>query len=282
MLFDPLVTLLAKAVSGPFVVLVVFVSALIATRLCRFVIRRTIKRLARRTPVSGGGSGGWWRTRLRRVDDDRHDLIEHRRRQRIDAATRMISHLVSIVIWIAAAIVTFHLLEVEPTFFLSGAGFIGAALAIGGQHKVNDYLSGLLVHVEDRYGIGDEIVAEVGWSTPMRGVVDHVGLFSTRVRDRESTMHFPNHALVSIRNLSQEAPATTLRLSGDADEAASVLRHLAGSDGLTDVLFLGDLAARDAGDGATEIDVATSRPLVGRERDRLVARAERAMGDRVR
>lgn len=275
-------TLLTKAVSGPFVLLVVFVSALIATRVCRFVIRRTIKRLARRTPVSGGGSSGWWRTRLRRVDDERHDLTEHRRRQRIDAATRMISHLVAIVIWIAAAIVTFHLLEVEPAFFLSGAGFIGAALAIGGQHKVNDYLSGLLVHVEDRYGIGDEIVAEVGWSAPMRGVVDHVGLFSTRVRDRESTMHFPNHALASIRNLSQEASATTLRLAGDADEAASVLRHLAGSDGLTDVLFLGDLAARDAGDGATEVDVATSRPLVGRERDRLLARAEQAMGDRVR
>ncbi|NNE11288.1 MAG: mechanosensitive ion channel [Ilumatobacter sp.] len=283
MLLEPLVSLFTTAVSGPFVVLVVIGAAMLATQISRLVIRRAIKQIARRNLIAGGaGDGGWpgswWRTRLRRVGDERNDVIEHRRRQRIDAASRMISHLVSIVIWIAAAIVLFHLLDVDPAFFLSSAGFIGAGLAIGGQHKVNDYLSGLLVHVEDRYGIGDEIVADVGWTEPMRGIVDHVGLFSTRVRDPRSTMHFPNHALASVRNLSQEAPATTLRISGRPDEAASVLRGLAGTDGLTDVVFLGDLAVREGFDGETEIDVATSRPLAEPERDRLVARAERAIG----
>lgn len=198
----------------------------------------------------------------------------------------MISHLASLVIWVVASIVTFHLLEVDPAFFLSSAGFIGAGLAIGGQHKVNDYLSGLSVHFEDRYGIGDEIIVEVGWTEPIRGVVDHVGLFSTRVRDARSTLHVPNHSLGTVRNLSQEAASTTLRVAvpadADAEEAADVLRGLAGTDGLTDLFFVGDLEARTGHDGVTEIDVVTSRALDDRYRDRVVERVEQELDARAR
>jgi hypothetical protein len=133
-------------------------------------------------PARPPGSG-LWRTRASRFDDTNLDTVEQRRRQRIDAASRMVNHLVSLVIWIVATIVAFHLLDVAPAFFLSSAGFLGAALAIGGQHKVNDYLTGLSVHFEDRYGVGDEIIVEVGWLRSGRRVVDHIGLFSTRVRD---------------------------------------------------------------------------------------------------
>src|SRR5690606_6928029 len=121
-------------------------------------------------------------------------------------------------------------------------------LAIGGQHKVNDYLTGLSVHFEDRYGVGDEIFTDVGWADPVCGVVDHVGLFSTRIRDERSTVHLPNRSLASVRNLSQEAAALTLRLrvpdDVGADDAASLLRGLAGTPGLTDVVFVGGVEGR--------------------------------------
>ena len=149
----------------------------------------------------------------RRGDETAAVDVEQRRRQRIDAASRMVSHLVSVVIWIVATIVAFHLLDIEAAFFLSSAGFLGAAIAIGGQHKVNDYLTGLSVHFEDRYGVGDEIQVEVGWGQPVTAVVDHIGLFSTRLRDARSTLHFPNSALANLRNLSQEAAVSTIRLS---------------------------------------------------------------------
>ena len=55
----------------------------------------------------------------------------------------------------------FHLFDIDAAFFLSSAGFIGAGLAIGGQHKVNDYLTGLSVLFEDRYGVGDELLVEI-------------------------------------------------------------------------------------------------------------------------
>lgn len=266
--------------SAPVIVATVAAAALLATRCSRLLTRGIIRRLARRALLGAPGSG-LWRVRAQRFDDGGHDTVEQRRRQRIDAASRMVNHLVSLVIWIIAAIVAFHLLDVDPAFFLSSAGFLGAGLAIGGQHKVNDYLTGLSVHFEDRYGVGDEIVAQVGWDEPIVGVVDHIGLFSTRVRDQRSTMHFPNSSLSIVRNLSQEACKTTLRVrvpdEQAGDEAPLLIRGLAGTDGLTDVVFLGDLATHDAATGEIDVEVATSRALGDVTRDRLVRRTEDAL-----
>jgi small-conductance mechanosensitive channel len=282
--FDALVSLLALIVSGPLVVVVIAAGALVATRLTSFVILRLIRRLAQRSlrEVGSLDQSGLWRARSLRISGETGEMWEHRRRQRIDAASRMVNHLVAVVIWIVAAIVTFHLLAVDPAFFLSSAGFIGAGLAIGGQHKVNDYLTGLSVHFEDRYGVGDEILADIGWEQPVRAVVDHIGLFSTRLRDERSTLHLPNSSLVSVRNLSQEAAQATLRVrvpdeEGVAEHAADVLRGLAGSDGLTDVVFVGEMSAQKAATGEVEIDVRTSRPLGRRAANRLVERAERSV-----
>lgn len=266
--------------TAPFVLAVVAVSAIVATRLSRLVLRSAIRRVAARSRRQDGTSSPLWRVRTARTGGETTEVGEQRRRQRIDAASRMMNHLVSVAIWIIASIVAFHLLDVDPAFFLSSAGFIGAGLAIGGQHKVNDYLTGLSVHFEDRYGVGDRIVADVGWSEPLHGVVDHVGLFSTRVRDRESTMHVHNGALTNVHNLSQESSTSTLRLRvpehAEATEAADLLRGLAGSDGLTDVFFVGDLETSAAATGEVDVQVPTGRALDDRSLEELVDRAERA------
>jgi hypothetical protein len=114
-------------------------------------------------------------------------------------------------------------------------------------------------------------------------VVDHIGLFSTRVRDASSTMHFSNHALSELRNLSQEATTTTLRLAVDgspgAAEVADAIRGLAGSSELTDVIFLGDIAAYEPHTGQVAVDVRTLRPLDGREAQLLTERAQRVLVD---
>lgn len=267
---------------SPAVVAVVAASAAVASRISRLVVRRSIRHLAAASATPG--RAGVWRARASRIGGESRDVGEQRRRQRIEAASRMVNHLVSVVIWIVATIVTFHLLDVDPAFFLSSAGFLGAALAIGGQHKVNDYLTGLSVHFEDRYGVGDQVVVD-GHDGPIEAVVDHVGLFSTRLRDGRSTLHFPNSALAAVRNLSQEAAVATIRLrvpdASDPAEAASLLRGLAGTDGLTDVIFVGDLEAHEASTGEVAIDVRTARTLDDRSKRRLVGRAERAIADRV-
>jgi hypothetical protein len=182
---------------------------------------------------------------------------------------------------VIAVVTVLNVLDINAAFYLSSAGFLGAALAFGGQHKVNDYLTGLTVHFEDRYGVGDEVVFDVGWSEPVRAVVDHVGLFSTRVRDGHSTMHFANAALSAVRNLSQEPAASKIRIrtgGRGADEVATTLRGLAGSKDLTEVVFLGDLDSYQPTTGEVEVDVHTLRPLDRLSVQRLVEKAERQLG----
>ncbi|MEK9937283.1 MAG: mechanosensitive ion channel domain-containing protein [Ilumatobacter sp.] len=200
-----------------------------------------------------------------------------------DAASRELNHLVSVVVWNVTLIVVFHVLEVDAAFFLSSAGFLGAAMAIGGQHKVNDYLTGLLVHFEDRYGAGDLIECETVNGTKVRGVVDHIGLFSTRLRDDESAVHLPNHALAHVRNLSQDPSATKIRVRVneriDEERVVTSLRDLAGGPGLTEVIFLGDIETHQESTGEIEIDISTHRPLNHRERSRLERGVERSLID---
>ena len=274
---DQLIDLIAgHAVTRPGIAVIVVLSAFVAARLARVIGRRVIRRLAARP-----GGSGLWRTRARRIGGETREAGERRRRQRIDAASRMVSHLLSVAIWLIAMIVVFNVLRVDPAFFLSSAGFLGAGLAIGGQHKVSDYLTGLSVHFEDRYGVGDLIEADIGWSLPVRGVVDHVGLFSTRVRAADSTLHLPNSSLVNVRNLSQEPNAVELDLNvpadADADDVAAMLKRLAGTSGLTDIVFVGDLDACEQIDGRVQVKAATAGELDDRRRAALVDRAESAL-----
>ena len=106
---------------------------------------------------------------------------------------------------------------------------------------------------------------------------------STRLRDANSTLHLPNGSLVLVRNLSQRAQSDTLRLRvGDDPEfdlvsersVAQTVRDLAGSENLTEVIFVGDLAAQRRDDGDIEVEVKTTRPLDPRSRELLRRRAE--------
>lgn len=264
------------------VVLALLVAALLITRISGYVMRRAVRRVAEHK--GGDANGRWWRAGSSRIGLESPDVTEQRRRQRIDAAARMLNHLVAVVVWIGITIAVFHLLDIDAAFFLSSAGFIGAGVAIGGQHKVNDYLTGLSVLFEDRYGVGDELVVDMGIREPVHAIVDNIGLVTTRLRDERSTIHVPNAQLTVVRNLSQEAAASTVRLQlpdgAGADleqDAATALRNLAGTEHLTDVVFVGDLSTRRSPEGGVDVAVRTLRPLDERSRSVLVERAEEAL-----
>ncbi len=260
------------------VAVIVVIGAWVFTRVTGLLLKWFVRYLANRALSAGGGP---WRVRSGRAEEDSSVLREQRRRQRVDAASKMVNHLVAMVIWIIALIVVFHVIDIDAAFYLSSAGFLGAAVAIGGQHKVNDYLTGLLVHLEDRYGVGDRVEWESPVGTNFSGIVEYVGIFTTRVRDVNGSLHVPNSQLNMLRNASQEPVSTTLKLRVDerkhAAEVESTLRDLAGSPGLTQVLFVDDIASHQEATGEISIDVVTARPLDARERDRLVRRAEEAL-----
>jgi small conductance mechanosensitive channel len=256
----------------------------ILTRVSRVLVRRSVRRVADRSSVR---PTRWWRTPSRRADSAPAQLVEARRAQRIDAAARMISHLCSLAIWLVVAVVLFRLFDLNVVVLLSGAGFVGAAMAIGGQHKVDDYLTGMSVLLEDRYGVGDEIEVELDRGTPERLVVEHLGLVSTRLVDRRGTIHVGNSRLGLVRNLSQEPSEERLAvnvpegadLADLADAVADTMRDLAGSPHLTSVMFVDDIRAAPTLDERIELSVRTTRPLSDHERAELVRRTEEQLHD---
>lgn len=270
-----------ERISRPLLVFIVVVGAFVVNRVTHTLFRSVVRYVARRSLAH---PSRWWRTRARYHDLEEGEVGENRRRQRVDAVARMMHHIFAVVLWIGVLIAVFHILDIDAAFFLSSAGFIGAGAAIGGQHKVNDYLTGLSVLIEDRYGVGDEVEIAGSFPTGVRGIVEHIGLVSTRVRDGFSTVHLPHSALIAVRNLSQEPVETKLAIqlpidaerSEAASRAAETIRELAGTEHLTGVVLVNDVAAATPMEGVdqVEVKVLTSRPLSAAERETLVRRTE--------
>jgi small-conductance mechanosensitive channel len=270
-----------EAISRPLLVVIVVVGAFIFTRLSHVVIRRVVRYIAQRR-ISRPSQ--WWRTRARYQELEQGEVGENRRRQRVDAVSRMLHHLLAVVIWVGVLIAIFHILKLNGPLVLSSAGFLGAGVAYGASQKVNDYLTGLSVLIEDRYGVGDEVEISTAFPNGVRGVVEHIGLVSTRIRDGYSTVHLPHIALIAVRNISQEPVATKISIQlpvnaerGEAaQKAAETIRELAGSDHLTAVLLVDEIttATPIAGVDQIELNIRTARPLTAGERETLVRRTE--------
>jgi small-conductance mechanosensitive channel len=259
------------------VAVVIIVGCFVLTRITYAVLRMVVRKVADSKP---GRGKGWWKNTVRRVGAETLEGGENRRRQRIEAATGMLHQLTSFVLWIIAVIAVFNVLNLDAAFFLSSAGFIGAAIAIGGQHRVGDYLTGLAVLLEDRFGVGDEIEASLGWDRPIRATVEHVGMITTRLRDGNSTFHIPHSKLDVIRNLSQEPVRDSLQFdvsSSNAARVGSTVRDLAGTKGLTTVLFIDEIQAAGTEGDRVELNVRTTRPLTDAERELLVQKASEVL-----
>ena len=270
-----------EAISRPLLVVLVVVGAFVVTRISHILLRRIVRYVAERSIAH---PSQWWRTRARYQDLEQGEVGENRRRQRVDAVSRMLHHLFAIVVWVAVLIAIFHILELNGPLVLSSAGFLGAGIAYGASQKVNDYLTGLSVLLEDRYGVGDEVEISGAFPNGVRGTVEHIGLVSTRIRDGFSTVHLPHIALIAVRNISQEPVATKLAIQvpGDAEhgeaavKAAETIRELAGSHHLTEVMLIDDIttATPIAGVDQIELNIRTARPLTANERETLVRRTE--------
>lgn len=82
---------------------------------------------------------------------------------------------------------------------LASAGVVGLAIGFGAQSLVADYLSGLLIMLEDQYGVGDSV--DLGEAI---GEVEHVGLRLTQVRDLNGGLWHIRNGEILRGNDSQE------------------------------------------------------------------------------
>jgi small-conductance mechanosensitive channel len=81
---------------------------------------------------------------------------------------------------------------------MGGAAVIGLAVAFGAQNLIKDYFSGFMVLLEDQYGIND--VVKIG---DVSGLVEHISLRTTVLRDLEGIVHFiPHGNITTVSNMT--------------------------------------------------------------------------------
>jgi moderate conductance mechanosensitive channel len=273
----------------PLFALAVILGAVVVSRLIRLTILATLRYLARRSLTH---PTRWWRARLPRTLGESREQAEDRRRQRIEATGRMLGHLISIVLYLGAGIAALHLVGIDPLVLLTSAGFIGAGLAFGGQNLVKDYLAGLTVLLEDRYGPGDHITVTLD-GTELEGVVDHVGAFSTRLSDGTTTWHLANTSLANMRNHDQSPATTELTIAARpardrktlTDDVASAVERAAASPLTPGVILVDEVETDIEATGehpVVRVSVRTPRPMSEHEQERLRRVVEAELAERQR
>ncbi len=166
---------LAGPVSQGLRILFVIVVALFV----RAVAHRVINRLTERAAAAAAGT--------------------ERREQRARALGSILRSGVSILVFGIAALTILGDLGVNLTPLLLSTTVLGVALGFGAQNLVRDYLAGILMLVEDHYGVGDTINVK-----DATGTVEAMTLLTTRLRDVNGVVwHIRNGTIESVGNESQ-------------------------------------------------------------------------------
>jgi moderate conductance mechanosensitive channel len=122
-----------------------------------------------------------------------------RREQRALALGSILRSAVSVIVFSIAALTILSILGFNLAPVLASTAVLGVALGFGAQNLVRDYLAGLLMLVEDHYGVGDTINAGVA-----TGTVEAMTLLTTRLRDVNGVVwHIRNGTIEAVGNESQ-------------------------------------------------------------------------------
>lgn len=212
----------AWLIAKPLKILLIVVIALVL----RFLAHRAINRLVRSTAEGVP-------TLLRPLRDraaahiEVGGLLSERRQQRAQTIGSVLRSTASAVVLVVAFMLVLGELGINLAPLIASAGIVGVAVGFGAQNLVKDFLSGMFMILEDQYGVGDTI--DVGEAT---GVVEAVGLRTTRVRDVDGTVWYVrNGEIIRVGNQSQGWSRAVLDVpisySTDLRRVRSVLKEIA-------------------------------------------------------
>ena len=167
---------------APIRILVILLVALILQRVATRAIKKALSKVAEADFIPG----------------ERSQATRQRERART-AASVMNSSSKALIGLIAGAMILGELgVDLGP--LVASAGVVGFAVGLGAQTIVRDVFSGIIMLIEDQYGVGDEVeVLEVN------GIVETVGLRITTIRDKKGTLwYLRNGEILKVGNKSQK------------------------------------------------------------------------------
>ncbi|SDR76909.1 small conductance mechanosensitive channel [Nocardioides scoriae] len=150
--------------------------------------------------------------------------VHTRRAQRARSLGTLLKSILTTVVFGIAFVMVLSEIGVDVAPILASAGVLGLAIGFGAQNLVKDFLSGVMMMVEDQYGVGD--VVDLGEAV---GTVEAVGLRVTRLRDVNGTVWYVrNGEILRVGNQSQNWARTVLDVNvGYTEDLVRVRRILA-------------------------------------------------------
>lgn len=197
---------LGAVIGIPLRILVIVVAAMLVRALAKRAITRVVERILQPAEGENGRSRSTRGPAVLQRDPSRAD---ERREQRARTIGSVLSSIVTVVIAVMGLAMILDQIGIALGPLLASAGVVGLAIGFGAQSLVADYLSGMLIMVEDQYGVGDSV--DLGEAV---GEVEHVGLRLTQVRDINGGLwHIRNGEILRVRNDSQDWARAVLDVS---------------------------------------------------------------------
>jgi len=129
---------------------------------------------------------------------------------RVDTVLRIVANAWRVAIGIIALLTVFAVVGINLGPFLAGATVIGATIGFGAQSLVRDFLSGMLMLMEDQYRIGDLVTV----NDTTTGTVEEVSLRVTRLRTADGTAwYIPNGQILKLGNSSRHWSRALVRVA---------------------------------------------------------------------
>lgn len=209
----------------PLAILLIVVVAIGASRVVRWLITRSTRRL------SQPGRHSKHLERLRERTPDALLSSEEwnlRTEARMHTITAVFRSLATGFIWFVAAVWILEVIGINFGPLLAGAGIVGVALGFGTQTMVKDFIAGFFLVVEDQYGVGDTV--DLGGEA--KGTVEQVTLRTTRLRDVEGNVWWvPNGQLTRVANKSHEWARALIDVvvpyQADLDQVCALMKAVA-------------------------------------------------------
>jgi small conductance mechanosensitive channel len=114
-------------------------------------------------------------------------------KKRTETLASLIRYILKVLILALGAMIVLKELGVEIGPILAAAGIIGLAVGFGGQHLVQDVISGFFILMEGQIRIGDVVqIADKG------GLVERVNLRMTILRDLAGNVHYVRNGQINV------------------------------------------------------------------------------------
>jgi len=139
------------------------------------------------------------RRRLKRIFERKIPEEKIILRKRTLTFNSVVSNLIIVIAFIAAALIIAGELGISVTPLLAGAGVAGIVIGFGAQSLIKDLINGIFILFEQWYQVGDIITI-----SGITGTVERFNLRTTVIRDLEGTVHyFPNGEISVLGNRTQ-------------------------------------------------------------------------------